>query len=389
MRASHSMRRAFTLVELLVVIAIIGVLIALLLPAVQSAREAARRSQCTNNLKQLGLAIHNFHDTNKYFPANQGHRIRNESTTTTDGGGGKLGPWIREHWSGYLPLFGYTEDQAYYNSILAHLKIANDDTSKPWSNTAGTPGVAPGPGAGNVQGVTVPPVGIALCPSDGRTTNAHAFADRAVINYMFCYGDTVENITGVAKSRGLFSRGMTSVTGAPGSVNNHRTFADILDGTSKTIMMSERVKGKPGSRRIKEAQAQGITAIINNPAACLAEVSNGEYTTGLVTQRAGREMFFARPAFNGFNTVLPPNGPSCTDTTAGNAHDGAHHVIPATSHHPGGVNALMCDGSVRFVAENINTGNLAANDPTTGPSPYGVWGAMGSIAGGESYSDTQ
>ena len=374
----------FTLVELLVVIAIIGVLIALLLPAVQAAREAARRMQCTNQLKQLGLAHQNFHDANKYFVARQGHKIANASPATTNAGGGKQGTYIRELWSGFLPLLPYMEEQSYYDAIIAHLAIANDDTSKPWSSTAGTIGVPPGPGPiNNPNGIIATQVGALLCPSDGKAQGQHnSTFDYGLTNYVFSTGDTVQDITSMVRPRGLFGRGMTNT----GTVNNHRSFADLLDGTSKTLMMSERVKAKNGSTRIKEAQATNVAGISTSPVVCLAQVSDGAYISG-VMQRAGKETFFARPAFVGFNSVLPPNGPSCSD---GASHDSATHVIPPTSHHPGGVNALMCDGSVRFVSESVDTGNLAADDPAgSQESPYGVWGAMGSIFGGESISDVQ
>lgn len=401
MKASRSRRRGFTLVELLVVIAIIGVLIALLLPAVQSAREAARRSQCVNHLKQLGLAHQNFHDVNKYFVARQGLKIRNESPSVADPGsgsdnGGKNGQWIRMLWSGYLGLLPFMEEPAYYDRITSHLRIADFETSKPWQSMAGTHGVAPGPGpSNNPNGCIIANISVLLCPSDGRTTAQHGFADKALTNYMFSQGDTVENISTLHRVRGLFGPGMggngnrTTDTTANnfGTVNFHRTFADLLDGSSKTVMMSERVKGKVGSRRVREAIAGNAGAFHNSPILCMSTASGGEYNSGVTTfDRAGKEVFFPRPAFIGFNTVLPPNAPSCA---SGTSHDNAHFLIPPTSNHPGGVNVLMCDGSVRFVAENINTGNLAANDPTSGPSPYGVWGAMGSIAGGEAYSDTQ
>ena len=393
-------RAGFTLVELLVVIAIIGVLIALLLPAVQSAREAARRAQCTNHLKQLGLAHQNFHDVNKHFVPRQGLKIRNDSPSVADppnnnDNGGKNGPYIRMLWSGYLGLLPFMEETAYYDGIISHLKIADFQTSKPWVSSAGTVGVAPGPGPSrNPNGCIIGTINVLLCPSDGRAVAAHGFADKGLTNYMFSMGDTVENVTTLHRVRGLFGVGMggngnrTNETDAPnfGTVNYHRTFANLIDGSSKTAMMSERVKGKVGSRRIKETMARSVSGIHNSPIICIGLVQGGEYVSGQATiDRAGKEIFFPRPAFIGFNTILPPNGPSCTN---GTQHDAAHHLIPPTSNHPGGVNVLMCDGSIRYVADNINTGNLAANDPTGGKSPYGVWGAMGSISGGEVVSDT-
>ena len=378
---SRFMRRAFTLVELLVVIAIIGVLIALLLPAVQAAREAARRSQCTNHLKQLGLAHQNFHDVNKHFVARQGHKIANKSPTTTNDNG-KQGNYIRHLWSGFLPLMPHMEEGPFYDAILAHLAIANDQTSKPWASDAGTPGVAPGPGPiRNPEGVLKPQISVLLCPSDGKTTGAHNTGfDYGLTNYMFSLGDTMTGCRDATRPRGLFGRG---ITGTTGNVDNHRTFADVLDGTSKTVMMSERVKHKVGSRRIKESMATNVAITSAAPIICNNEVSQGSYLNTFV-ERSGRETFFARPIFVGFNTIFPPNAASCTN---GTNHDATDALIPPTSHHPGGVNVLFCDGSVRFISDSINTGNLGAVEVTGGPSPYGVWGAMGSINGGESYAD--
>ena len=371
-----SIRRAFTLVELLVVIAIIGVLIALLLPAVQAAREAARRTQCVNQLKQLGLAHQNFHDVNKYFVARSHQRIQNKSTSASTGNG----PYILWGWSGYLPLLPYMEEQAYYDAVIAHLAIADSNTCKPWDSRAGTVGTAPGPGPSNQFGCIAPRIDILNCPSDSPGVAAHGFASKGLTNYMFSAGDTVASVRDVARPRGLFGLGQTG-TGA--ATDNHRRMADILDGTSKTIMMSERVKAVEGDRRVKFATAASVSGFQTQPILCRATVTNGSYP-GTITNRSGREVFFARVPFIGFNTVEVPNGPSCVD---GTQHDSLHALAPPSSNHPGGVNALFCDGSVRYINESINNGDMSQPGVASGPSPYGVWGAMGSIAGGEVYAD--
>ena len=370
--------RGFTLVELLVVIAIIGVLIALLLPAVQAAREAARRTQCTNQLKQFGLAHQTFHDVNKHFVPRSYPRINDTSTGTTLNVGTN-GPYIFPHWSGYLPLLTFMEETSYYDRVIAHLGIASDETCKPWSGAAGTPGTAPGPGPSNgTNGVSMYKIGMHNCPSDTD------YGAKGMTNYMLSSGDSVNNINNILRPRGLFGFGMTS----SGTVDNHRRMSDITDGTSKTIMMSERVKGgNSGDRRVKYAQAIASSSFHTSPILCRNEVSGGLYI-GSTSQKAGREMWFGRPAFVGFNTVEAPNGPGCVDGSNSNTHDAPHQLIPPSSNHPGGVNALMCDGSVRFVSESIDVGNLSLPEVVSGPSPYGVWGAMGSIAGGESIQDT-
>jgi prepilin-type processing-associated H-X9-DG protein len=90
--------------------------------------------------------------------------------------------------------------------------------------------------------------------------------------------------------------------------------------------------------------------------------------------------------YNGFNTVISPNGPSCVNMGTAGSGDSIHGVLPPRSRHTGGVHALMTDGAVRFISDNIDTGNLASPNPTGGPSPYGVWGALGTKDGGESKS---
>ena len=376
MRNSRAMR-GFTLVELLVVIAIIGVLIALLLPAVQAAREAARRTQCTNQLKQFGLAHQTFHDVNKYFVPRSYTKINDASPGTTLNVGTN-GPYIFPHWSGYLPLLAFMEENSYYDQVMAHLAIASDETCKPWSGAAGTPGTAPGPGPSAANGVSMYKIAMHNCPSDTD------YGAKGMTNYMLSSGDTVNGITGALRPRGLFGFGMTS----SGTVDNHRRMADITDGTSKTIMMSERVKGGvSGDKRVKYAQAIASSSFHTSPISCRTEVSNGLYI-GNASQKAGREMWFGRPAFVGFNTVEAPNGPGCVDSSNSNTHDAPHQLIPPSSNHPSGVNALMCDGSVRFVNESIDVGNLSLPEVTSGRSPYGVWGAMGSISGGEVVQDS-
>jgi prepilin-type processing-associated H-X9-DG protein len=101
----------------------------------------------------------------------------------------------------------------------------------------------------------------------------------------------------------------------------------------------------------------------------------------LISSRFGISWSDGQNAYIGFNTVLPPNSPACSD--GGDWGDQNHMVIPPASRHPGGVNVSFCDGSVRFITNNINTGNLAARQRITGPSVYGVWGAMGSKSGGD------
>jgi len=331
--------RGFTLIELLVVIAIIAVLIALLLPAVQQAREAARRSQCKNNLKQLGLALHNYHDTYGMFVYRMG------GTSSATGNSNRL--------SGNIGLLPYLDQAPLFN------KIAAGDATNP-------PG-GPVPWASWIWTVVIPGF---QCPSDPFN------APRGTTNYLYSVGDTILNNINTRDVRGLFA------------YQHCHSMRDIVDGTSNTIAMSEHVRANfdataGGSHRTIESIVQGQSAITTTPGSCMTIPSSGGFvSSGSIKGKAGGRFMDGEMQWTGFTTVLPPNRASCEAGTA-TSGDGVSTIVSPTSYHTGGVHALMADGAVRFVNENISTGNLAATPPTSGPSPYGVWGALGTREGGE------
>lgn len=351
-------RPGFTLVELLVVIAIIGILVGLLLPAVQAAREAARRMQCSNNLKQQGLALHNYASAYKYFPARKGG-------TFWDGSNGNTGN--RYRLSGHIALLPYIEQTNMYNQIQA-----GDATA----------GIAPGgPQAwGGWAPWNISPSYL-KCPSDPGPLQTNR--DNS---YAFSTGDSVYAVRDSNKVRGLFATRI------------YRSFGSISDGTSNTIAMSELLCSRPAPNGAQpgiatQARVYKHTAgyvlvpgLSQSPALCRA-VTDGQYFIAGQTfwGRRGINWTDGQPSYNGFATVLPPNGPGCADRgTWGDQND---IICPPASQHTGGVNVALADGSVRFISNNIDTGNLAIGAPAgqdiQGPSPYGVWGALGSIAGGE------
>jgi prepilin-type N-terminal cleavage/methylation domain-containing protein/prepilin-type processing-associated H-X9-DG protein len=352
-----SRRRGFTLIELLVVIAIIAILIALLLPAVQQAREAARRTQCRNNLKQLGLALHNYHDVFGAFVFRKG-------------GTGAYNVTPRQNAarrSGLVSLLPYFDQAPLFNQIEA-----GDLTGTNNLGVAIAPGGPHAWDGWNVWNATIPAL---QCPSDSYPTAQSSH------NYMFSVGDSVNGVNGLTDVRGLFA------------LNRCNGVRDITDGTSNTIAMSERCRGDApataanGSQSVLQYIALGQTGIAASPLNCRPLATGGFFTnTSLqVKARSGARWTDGQMERVGFSTVLPPNSGGCAEGSDGNA-DSNTTIVPPTSRHTGGVHALMADGAVRFITENIDTGNLGTG-PTTGnpsgPSPYGVWGALGTKSGGE------
>ena len=166
--------------------------------------------------------------------------------------------------------------------------------------------------------------------------------------------------------------------------------ADIKDGTSNTILMSERLKANFGISLAVAGQyengvgtAVSVANIINAPNVCLTRSDGRYFLAGVsVKGRFGSLWTDGQAERVGITTVLPPNAPSCTDDANGNA-DSVNIILPPSSSHPGGVEVVMGDGAVRFISSTINSGNLGLPQPTSGMSPYGVWGALGSKAGGD------
>lgn len=354
--------KGFTLIELLVVIAIIAILVALLLPAVQQAREAARRTQCRNNLKQLGIAIHNYHDTYNALPFAETH---------SDFGGPR-------RLSGFVGLLPYFEQQNLYNQIQAAVAARTDWGPVPWD--------------GNFVPYRTKLPAI-LCPSDPDTTEG---GNIGKTNYMFSRGDGNWDHNQWSGNGGRGQRGFFTSAGDGNDGNNGRArnFRDVVDGLSNTIAMSERSKGQPG-QRYANGGALSLNnggAMRDNPASVLPKLVGGQLQGDFATW-TGTRWPDGAPAFTGCTTQLGPNKGAYVQ----GGWDGEDGIYEPSSRHTGGVLCLMGDGGVQFISDSIDTGLTNCPGPDSpaarsgacatytqfGRSPFGVWGALGSIGGQE------
>ena len=355
--------RAFTLVELLVVIAIIGILIALLLPAVQAAREAARRMSCSNNVKQIALSLHNHHDVHNNFPAagwnlggRHAHDPMNRASHTSAGTA--------------IYLLPFVEQQALYDKLLEGTPNTGD---APWNSPY-------------MAELNKPPAGFS-CPSVGYS-GKHPQFNIPPNNYVFSLGDGMwahytypngPNYANVPDSY-VGGRGMFYCA-------ENKTFATCSDGSSNTVGVSEcLIPDDQAGTDIRKNVASTTVIWDGTPNGLPGECLTGLEMTSpksFATSHVGaywRGMLFGMgwPQANGFTTLTPPNSPICIWA------DGDWGVFPPGSNHTGGVMIGMMDGSVRFISNTINCGDLNARAIKSGESPYGVWGALGTPAAGES-----
>ena len=339
----------FTLVELLVVIAIIGILIALLLPAVQAAREAARRSQCTNNLKQVGLALQNYHDTYNRLPTLHGGTSGpNDAAGWELHNNGQLSGWI-----GLLPFM----EQGPLWTAISSGGTYNGQTYRPFGPAAWFTKYPPF--REQVPGL--------LCPSDPAGPNRDPSNSQGRANYMFSVGDTI-NDNASKDTRGVFA------------ANRYRRFADITDGLSNTLAHSERAIAND-TNAIRGGTAYNLSngsTIHDDPTICLNTAGTGGfYKSGTSVSQGTAQL--GRRASN----WCGDDGPAAQLPVVPLRRRLQLGHLAASSYHPGGANGLMVDGSVHFFSETINCG-LLGPQVSTGQSPYGVWGALGSMNGGES-----
>lgn len=325
-------RSAFTLVELLVVIAIIGILVALILPAIQSAREASRRTGCTNNLKQFALAAQNHLSAKRHFPPGRSQQ---------------------HNWSVHVALLPFIEET----------------TTEERINYTKAPGNAVNRMAREVQ------VPIFLCPSDsddrlgrGAPQNHYGWGKN---NYKACAGsDTGQMGAKSEQNNGIFVTDKTM------------RFSEVADGLSKTALFSEAVLGDGDDFRV-EAPGDWLRIPESNTtadqvrAACLA--LDLTTMTGMSKQisRSGRNWTYGNYIPTRYNHVMLPNERSCGRFNGSGSMDATVNnrggATTASSRHLGGVNLALADGSVRFVGEVVD---------------LAVWRAAGSRAGSEAVAAT-
>ena len=390
--------RGFTLVELLVVIAIIGMLIALLLPAVQAAREAARRMTCSNNLKQMALALHTCHDALGHLPPCRYHF--NASGTSGQNESSSI-------WGGHIMLLPYVEQNAVYERLIQKISVRSTAEAwciSPWS------GHPDSDGWGNPDVRDIPFAGL-ICPSDQNSKfvgTGGAWSPigsgRAVSNYLFSYGDAMYDTSNGSTPNSESSRTHSRMLFVP---INGKSMGSAVDGTSNTIAFGECPKnygdGVASTTDVNQQQYNvrlgGIVGSATNEIAwlsartaeCLVFVKNKTIDSGRATRSGRGHINYSRIALNGFGTILPPNSPSCSSGSPGQNHLGNWGIYASGSNHSGGVNIARLDGSCNFVTDSVNSvsSNVAPGEDRpgpkySGPSDFGVWGALGTPDGGES-----
>jgi prepilin-type N-terminal cleavage/methylation domain-containing protein/prepilin-type processing-associated H-X9-DG protein len=356
------LRRGFTLIELLVVIAIIAVLIALLLPAVQAAREAARRAQCINNLKQIGLGLHNYHSVNDCFPPAGlvGYRYDTKAWN------------LNGCFSAVARMLGSLEQQAVYNAANFSLEVDQDAYGTVANST-----------------VSLNRLAMFLCPSD--ISPSYLGTGTAPLNTTTAVGNSYYVSTGSslewAGYGGPLSGPAITSSGPPNGPFNSAGSAlglrDILDGSSNTVACGEWRMGSGQRASVTPVQVTiptdvvmvgslpaGVTRntpTVTMPSAVLANgllawlqmctrAAGSTANRGNKTTTLGENWSIGLPTVTIGNMLVPPNPKTtnCNNSTGSSNAVNVPGVFGLSSRHPGGAHILMCDGSSKFLKDSTN-----------------------------------
>lgn len=345
-------RRGLTWIEVVVVMLVVIVLAALLLPAVRTSREAARRMQCSNNLKRIALAFINYESAFNHLPsAMAGTDV---GLTDLSGNANRL--------SGFVALLPYLEQGRLWDQISVASTVAGVEY----------PAMGPAPWVEDYPPwqTRLPDL---LCPSwpEPRTNVAPT-------NYAFCIGDVSRAIHNPEAQRGAFACRMVT------------TLSSISDGTSTTIAIAE-VGNSQGRLLSGQVAIDQPVTMLDAPFECLLlrdEQHPSQYTANVPLSSTGRGARWVDGAapYGLFATILPPQSPSGA-VGGSEAVDG---IYSSGSLHTGGIQAVFVDGSIRFLSQDIDAGEATSAPPTAAdfgnaplPSPFGVWGSLGTAVGGD------
>lgn len=345
-------RLGFTLLELLVVTALIGILVAMILPALSRVNTPARRAMCANNLRNLALATLNYESSRQSYPQAMG---------ATGFIAAKENP-LAHRISGFAQILPQLEQQAMYDEVYDYLQQWNSGDDELWDT--------------DFLGWTTQ-LPLFSCPSSRQAQSKFG-----TTNYAFCIGDMARNIHSPQSARGVFA------------CNVKTTSSDVTDGTSNTIAFAE--MGTSSDRLANSHYAMtNEVAILNRPSEVSRFIAKGEpeeyaATTPLAQMGRGQNWADGAAGVSLVSTILAPNSPSFA--VGGEiAVDG---VYSAGSFHNGGVQVAFADGHIDFIDEEIDAGNSSAPTPTIEQmaqpgfaSPYGVWGALGTASGAEVIDD--
>ncbi|KAA5538690.1 DUF1559 domain-containing protein [Roseiconus nitratireducens] len=421
MNRSKNLRAGFTLVELLVVIAIIGILVGLLLPAVQAAREAARRMSCSNNFKQIGLAVHNYHSAFKQLPKHMSGTTNVVNSGTPNPMARNAGEIATAHnrfeISWLVGLTPYFEQQGLWEQI-SNPYDPDKDGAAPL-----IPAMGPDPRRSLGHQNTVPydpwmtDLPMLRCPSDpgfglpsqGRTNYAACLGDATHHQHTGPWNDNMFN--GNGPNNGWAQNAQAACRGMFVS-RKEMKFRDTLDGLSNTILAGEITTdlGDEDKRtrpaRSPLGQGGGVTG--NNEISGAGGVTSCRPfvnaarprfwdptlvdTSGMggAQDRRGFKWAYGRPLYSAMSTIAPPNSELCMQWN--------HHnegVLPPSSRHQGGCHILMGDGAVIFITDSIEAGNQesamvrrqAGYLRPGSASPFGLWGALGTRASSETIEE--